>query len=51
MRGSSGNNRIIQIIVMPSTSFFVSPVIVAQHFKGSLVQSDLTCQQAKIRLA
>ena len=54
MRGCSGNNRIIQTIVMVVhvLKSLLSLVIVAHHhLKDSLAQSDLTCQQVQIRLA
>jgi len=44
MRGCSGNNRIIQTIVMVVhvLKSLLSLVIVAHHLKDSLAQSDLT---------
>jgi len=49
VRGSNGNNRTIQTIVMVVhlLNFLLSLVVVAHCFKGSLVQSDLTGERER----
>jgi len=49
MRGCSGNNRIIQTIVMivHVLKSLLSLVIVAHHLKDSLAQSDLTGERER----
>jgi len=49
VRGSNGNNRTIQTIVMVVhlLNFLLSLVVAAHCFKGSLVQSDLTGERER----